>query len=163
MVRQSRLTRWKIANHVFQGGIVSILLIVCSSLLPDPDLPYSPNRPNFLTWLLSIVYEAAIIVICFASVRNSPDVPHNTLSIACEALGAARIVILSIVAILFVFSKLVVEEANSDSETESLLSPEQSLHYGSTPAAASQSSKDAQTVSAFDYLAGFRDLIPYLW
>lgn len=66
-------------------------------------------------------------------------------------------------AILFVFSRRVVDESNSDSETESLLSPEQSVHYGSTPAAPPQGSKDAQTVSAFDYLAGFRDLIPYLW
>lgn len=88
---------------------------------------------------------------------------QNALEISCEALGAARLVILSLMAILFVFSRRRMDDANSDSETESLLSPEQSVHYGSTPATASPSSKDAQTVSAFDYLAGFRDLIPYLW
>ncbi|KAH9864482.1 hypothetical protein J1614_010416, partial [Plenodomus biglobosus] len=151
------------SGEAYLGGITSILLIFCSSLLPDPDLPYSPNRLNFQTWLLSIVYEAAILAMCFISTRDLTNKDHNALSIACEALGAARIVLLSGMAILFVFSRRAVDDSNSDSETESLLSPEQSVHYGSTPAAAAQGLKDAQAVSAFDYLAGFRDLIPYLW
>ncbi|EMD58423.1 hypothetical protein COCSADRAFT_350841 [Bipolaris sorokiniana ND90Pr] len=133
------------------GAIISILLIFCSSLLPDPDIPYSPNNANFQTWLLSIVYEAAILIICFISANNLNNGRQNALEISCEALGAARLVILSLMAILFVFSRRRMDDANSDSETESLLTT------------ASPSSKDAQTVSAFDYLAGFRDLIPYLW
>ena len=143
-----------------------MLLIFCGSLLPDPDLPYSPSRSNLQTWVLSIAYEVAILIMCLISEMNSEGPSRQSaLAVACEALSASRVVVLSIMAVMFLVSRRTGDSMGSDSERESLLSEEQSVQqYGSAEAgAADTTAKDAQTVSAFDYLAGFRDLVPYLW
>jgi hypothetical protein len=146
-----------------KGTILSMLLIFVSSLLPDPDTPYSPSRPNLQTWILSIAYELAILVVCFVDTIQPKYESQDALVAACEALCAVRFMILSIMVAIYLVSRRSVDDAKLDSESESLLSPDQGGNYGSTATGTNQSSKDAQSVSAFDYLAGFRDLIPFLW
>ncbi|KAF1362641.1 putative transport protein [Lizonia empirigonia] len=121
-----------------KGTTVSILLIFCSSLLPDPDASYSPSQSNFQTWILSIAYEVIILSMYSLSTTRSKKEALNGLVIACGALGAARAAVLCVMAVMFLLSRRPIDDAK-------------------------QISKDAQMVSAFDYLAGFRDLIPYLW
>ncbi|KAK7562339.1 putative transport protein [Phyllosticta paracitricarpa] len=146
--------------------MLSMLLIYCSTLLPDPDTPYTPSRPNLQTWLLSVVYEIAILLMCLTELSGWGQEGQSALVVTCEAFSAARVVVLGTMSALYLLSRRRIDDTTSDSERESLLSDEQNVQqYGSSPTAvgADPRSKDAQTVSAFDYLAGFRDLLPYLW
>ncbi|KAK8157454.1 heavy metal tolerance protein [Phyllosticta citrichinensis] len=152
-------------GEAYLGSMLSMLLIFCSTLLPDPDVPYTTARSNLQTWLLSAAYEAAILIMCLTRISTDQG-GQSALVVTCEALSAARVVVLSLMSALFLLSRRRIDDTTSDEERESLLSEEQNVtHYGSSVAAAAADprSKDAQTVSAFDYLAGFRDLLPYLW
>lgn len=144
-----------------KASILSVFLIYFCSLLPDPDWPYSPLPPNFQTWLWSMLGEVLLMIPCFFGpwLEKKWKVP---IVVSSVTLPAARIFILSIMSATFFASRRTYDASSTNEERDPLLRTQQdSQGHGSI--LSTSRACDAQAVSTFEYLRGFRDLIPYLW
>lgn len=142
-----------------------MLLYFLAGLLPDPDGPWAPTTSHCLAWLVGVLLEIVIASV-FMSQQHQIHVPLGLLD-SLFGLSLARIVILSIMIVLFIYQEYEFKgpKQGSESERQSLLENGNGPNgYGSDSSKQkSKKPRDAQSAGWFDYFAGFRVLFPYLW
>ena len=150
-------------TDVLKASYLGTFLYFAAGLLPDPEGPFQPERPNWYTWILAIVFEAVIIVL--TQVMASRLGGLGELESAETALGAFRVATLLVMSIVFAlidYSWRITRFSAID-EREGLL--ENSVNgsgYGIT-ATPKPRIRDAQSTGWLDYFVGFSTLFPYIW
>ena len=145
-----------------------MLLFYSASLLPDPDLPYSPAIPNLCVWAFSAASELAIAVeLMLTHMSGDEGRQEKAELLSYAALGLGRFLIIDIMISVFLISRLASKTTTSDEEgapaENSLLNDgDISKGYGAVTVQ-NHPPNDTQALSPFHYLNGFRKLIPYLW
>ncbi|KAI1422006.1 putative transport protein [Xylaria sp. FL1777] len=145
-----------------------------AGLLPDADLPYTPEVWHASTWVVCLAFEAASLGL---AIHKGNDGTHRAsigigLDISQYVLLILRIVLLLSMIITFWSARLLnTEIPNTPEETEPLLPSN-----GDTSTSVFGASKrkllvgrriarvgDAQTTDWVDYTIGFQKLFPFLW
>ncbi|OTA92432.1 hypothetical protein M434DRAFT_21883 [Hypoxylon sp. CO27-5] len=142
-----------------------------AGLLPDPDVPYTPAVWNANSWVISLVFEAALLALHLMDFVTGSST-HISRDIAHLGLTSLRMILLAAMITIFWLPQTSnTETPNTPEETERLLPsdrPPTTPGYGAArsrllngPGAVRPG--DAQMTDWTDYVAGFKKLFPFLW
>ncbi|KAH8585421.1 putative ABC heavy metal transporter [Bisporella sp. PMI_857] len=142
------------------ASFVALAVFFGSGLLPDPDGPFKPGRPNCHAWLVAIAFEISLAIIDNIKAANP-----SQLWIIASILGGLRILILLLMTAVFVYheQRKLWKEFGTDEERESFASNRDgnSPNYGAAkPPDIQGQARDGGWLAYFD---GFRRLFPYIW
>ncbi|TVY93794.1 ABC transporter, partial [Lachnellula willkommii] len=142
------------------ASFIALAVFFGSGLLPDPDGPFKPGRPNYHAWLVAVAFEISLALICSSKTASS-----SPLRVIASALGGLRILILLLMTAAFLYQerRRLQKDFGTDGERQSFIGNGNgdSLNYGATKP--SQSHAPGRGRGWLAYFDGFRRLFPYIW
>ena len=156
-----------VLTGLVQASHIAVCLYFVAGLLPDPDVPFTPTRANFSTWIVAVIFESLTIGV----LARTEAVPCKSCDVEDygQISAALRLATLLVMIGTFLWTeRTALYDVESDcAERQSLIGHTGGDIYGATngkkPLTKVVKAVDAQSTGWLDYFIGFRILFPYIW